>query len=605
MPDSVWSPEVDDVILGPSPAAPALISHFPSPADWRDVSIYFLLVDRFANPDAPPNNPPWDGEHGTFQGGTFAGIKDKLDYLRALGVGAIWLSPIFKNCQYSPFTYHGYGFQDLLRVEPRFTSEPVAALNNPDLADRELTELIQAAHARGIYVILDIVLNHAGDVFEYEGIGSEAPWQNAEYTIRWRDSAGAGRPEWHDAPIAPERDAAIWPKELRRNDLFRRKGRGGEAGGDFASLKEFATDHEGPPGQFPARSALIRAYQYLLAKFDVDGYRIDTLKYIERDFARVFGNAMREFALSIVKKNFFTFGEAYDDEETISRFVGRFATDPSELVGVDAALDFPLFYRLPNVVKGISAPSEVIDVYEHRKQIQRQLISSHGEASRFFVTFLDNHDQHQRIRYEDPADPSRYDNQLTLAVGCLFTLQGIPCLYYGTEQGLHGAGNSDSAVREALWGRPNAFDQGSGFFTAISELARVRAETPALRYGRQYFRPISGNGHDFGVSTFHDGVLAFSRILNESEVVIAANLSTSEARSIKVLIDRSLSEIGAAFKVLYSNQAQPASPGRVSDRLEVALAEVGGGRTSGPISTLKLALRPMEIQILAKDRQRG
>ena len=70
-----------------------------------------------------------------------------------------------------------------------------------------------------------------------------------------------------------------------------------------------------------------------------DGFRIDTLKFVERDFARIFGNAMREYALSIGKKNFFTFGEVFDNEERIAKFVGRNARDADDIVGVDAALD--------------------------------------------------------------------------------------------------------------------------------------------------------------------------------------------------------------------------------------------------------------------------
>ena len=88
------------------------------------------------------------------------------------------------------------------------------------------------------------------------------------------------------------------------------------------------------PGNFReleqcVRNILIRAYQYLIAKFDLDGYRIDTLMYIERDFARIFGNAMREFALSIGKTNFFTFGEVWmeENESLISQYHGRSTSD--------------------------------------------------------------------------------------------------------------------------------------------------------------------------------------------------------------------------------------------------------------------------------------
>ena len=100
------------------------------------------------------------------------------------------------------------------------------------------------------------------------------------------------------------------------------------------------------------------------------------------------------------------------------------------------------------------------------------LISTHGEASRFFTTFLDNHDQHSRFRFEDPANPNRFDDQVSMGVGCLYTLPGIPVLYYGTEQKLHGSGDSDQNVREALWGKPNAFDKQYVFFYVMYTLAQ-------------------------------------------------------------------------------------------------------------------------------------
>src|SRR6266545_7671149 len=94
------------------------------------------------------------------------------------------------------------------------------------------------------------------------------------------------------------------------------------------------------------RPLLIRAYQYVIARFDVDGFRIDTLKFLKDDLPRLFGNSMREFALSAGKKNFFTYGEVFDNEEKIAQFIGRHATEDTDLVGVDAALDFPLFFVL-------------------------------------------------------------------------------------------------------------------------------------------------------------------------------------------------------------------------------------------------------------------
>jgi glycosidase len=110
---------------------------------------------------------------------------------------------------------------------------------------------------------------------------------------------------------------------------------------------------------------LIRAHQYVIARFDIDGFRIDTLRYLKGDLPRLFGNSMREFALTIGKKNFFTFGEVFDSnaEQDIARFVGRNTSDQSDLVGVDAALDYPLFNSLKPLVKGFSAPSAVAGMY--------------------------------------------------------------------------------------------------------------------------------------------------------------------------------------------------------------------------------------------------
>jgi glycosidase len=618
MPTSVWSsavesaftlassPRLASVQVGPSTVV--IEKPFPSPQDWRDQWIYFLLIDRFNNPERGPRHAPFDGAHGVYQGGTFSGIREQLDYLRALGAGALWLSPVIKNCQFEDTTYHGYGFQDFLRVEPRFASDPVAARADPQLADVELQRLVDEAHARGLYVIFDVVLNHAGNVFAYEGHGDSAPFREQPYGIGWRDEHGA--PAFDDFSRAPadlSDDAAVWPRELQRNIFWRRQGKGGEAAGDFESLKEVVTGYTEDDAfgrSFLVRTTLIRAYQHLIAKFDVDGFRIDTLKFVEPEFARTFGNAMREFALSIGKKNFFTFGEVFDDEEKIAGFIGRNATDADQPIGVDAALDFPLFFKLPGVAKGFTAPLDLARLYEHRKEVQRGLITTHGEASGHFVTFLDNHDMRERFYFSDPGDAHRFDDQMTLALACLFALQGIPCLYYGTEQGLHGRGGSDLAVREALWGKPEAFDRDHRFYEATRRLATLRAGQPALRYGRLYFRGLSGDGVHFGVSPFRPGVLAFSRILNDLEVLVVANASPQGGFRGEVVVDASLNPDGAPYQVLFSNKAEPQPPDAVTTRPRdsVEIREPDGRVTPGPVRVLRVHLQPMEAQILRKAR---
>jgi glycosidase len=365
--------------------------------------------------------------------------------------------------------------------------------------------------------------------------------------------------------------------------------------GDFASLKQMMSEDR------EVQRFLIRCYQYVIARFDIDGFRIDTLRYLKGGLARTFGNAVREFALSIGKENFFTFGEVFDSraEDDIARFIGRNTTSGDDVVGVDAALDYPLFNTLRPLTKGFAAPTAVVGMYQYRKAVEQHIVSSHGDATRFFVTFLDNHDVKERIRHlppgDDAAPPTGFDAQVTLGLACLFSLPGIPCLYYGTEQGLHGAG-SDEAVREALWGGPG-FKTSGYFYEEIAKIGKVRAEQPALKYGRFYFRPISGDRQNFGPSSFLQGVLAYSRILNEDEVLVVANTSTTQSESPWVIVDGTLHDVGSNFRVLYSN-LKPTSPGAVAQTGAVTVQEVDGTTGHGPLKVLPVTLQPMEVQIL-------
>lgn len=186
---------------------------FPSSEDWRDQTIYFIMTDRFNNPDVKPKSK-WDERYNDFQGGTFNGICEKLDYIKSLGFSAIWLTPVFKNC-ISDSTYHGYGIQDFLTVDPRLGSE------------EDLQYLVDEAHARGIYIILDIVLNHSGEVFKYNlgngNILDQPPLLDLPADILWRDKNGDGK--WAVLPDNCSADDGIWPIELQNKDYFFRLGK--------------------------------------------------------------------------------------------------------------------------------------------------------------------------------------------------------------------------------------------------------------------------------------------------------------------------------------------------------------------------------------------
>jgi glycosidase len=609
MPNSIWAPGIQSTIAGARTAARA---PFASPEDWRDKVMYFLLVDRFSNPAAPPKVMPYDTPVNAFQGGRFAGVQAAIPYLQQLGIGAVWLSPVLANCPFSPDVYHGYGIHDFLRAEPRFATDPANA-------DAELRALVDALHDAGLHVIFDIVLNHTGDVFAYapnpadalntSTHGTEATFSPTPLPVMWRDASGQAQSGWPvlEQIANPPPDGVVWPSELQRNEYFRRQGtipNWQSTAGDFMALKQILTTD-------PAmQDVLVRVYQHVVAKFDCDGFRIDTMKYLEPAFARTFCNAVREYCLSIGKKNFFIYGEVFDTSDTrIATFVGRNAMDPDDPVGADAALDFPLVYSLPNTVKGLAAPVTVSNVFQTRKAAEEGILSTHGDASQYFVTFLDNHDLKKRFYYVNSSNPDAYDDQVPLGLACLLALQGIPCVYYGTEQGLHGpldpnavpTGLKDAAVREALWGKmPAPFDTSHPFYRALAALNGLRANEPALRYGRQYFRPISGDGQTFGISPYAPGVLAFSRILNDREIAIVANADSSSGHALEVIVDSALNPVGTTLRILYSNKTAPTAPGAVAQRSAgVTVHEVDGSTTKGPVSVVPVTLQPMEVQVLA------
>ncbi|HTZ89995.1 MAG TPA: alpha-amylase family glycosyl hydrolase [Alloacidobacterium sp.] len=640
MPTQAFSPDVQSTIVQYVRAAkqastiPVLLDGdtvqvpypYPSPTDWRDCWIYFLMIDRFNNPAAAPKFT-WNKKYGFRQGGTFEGVRMQLPYLQQLGVTAIWLSPVLKNTRPEidgfAYAYPGYNTQDYFNLEDRFSSDGTQAT-----AERELQALVQEAHARGIYVIVDIVLNHAGRIFDYV-------WQNQiqssftdatllygppgnEPSIQWMNGFGTPRADWQDAidPSGAGQDDAVWPLDFQRPVFFRRRGSTvsdspgpqGFVAGDFSVMRQLVVEYDASvPGQeqlreqygvAPVLGVLIRAYQYLMAKYDVDGYRIDTVKYVRPDMIATFGNAMREFALGAGKRNFFTFGEIYDQESLIDQFVGRNAAD-NQGFGIDSALDYPLFYQLPPVIKALGSNPPGVEtiatVFNNRKLAEENQISSHGEAGKYFVSFIDNHDQNSR--FNSPGTPPE---QVTMALALIFGLQGIPCVYYGTEQGLQGTIDGLDAlesVREALWGKSQAFDPTSPFYVDLQKIAAVRMSEPPLCYGRLYFREVSGNGTDFGQSVGAGGVVAFSRILSDREVLIVANTNGTNAFTGKVLVDIDLSRTSRVMNIVYSNKAS--SGAQTTSIAPGNIYSAGQAPASTQVASLAVSLAPWEVQILA------
>lgn len=515
-------------------------SVYPSPADWRDHFIYFLMVDRFHNesnnvpPYAPGITPTGrnDEDGDKWQGGSLKGIAAKLDYIKGLGCTAIWLSPVFKN-RMELDTYHGYGVQNFLDIDPHFGTV------------QDLQALVKKAHKMGLYVILDVVLNHTGDNWGYEGGWPYYYDQGQRFPFgSWRGVDSRPGIQWpHDS---------VWPLEFQEPEWYRRKGeiRNWDTfpearDGDFCSLKELDTSRR------EVVEALVRAYKYWIAVADVDGFRLDAVKHLEQSNIALFCSAVREYALSIGKKNFLLFGEIVGDDRFIEQYVGRnsFVPGSSErFFSLDAALDFPLWQVLEGVIKGFTSPGELRKRYDRCRESYRH----HGEAEQCFVTFIDNHDQIGRIPRARFLHNNPFPKQAVLAMGYLLTSMGIPCIYYGTEQGFDGGGSEDKYIRECMFGGTwGAFDT-TGYhfhnpdhyiYKSISAIAKVRQNECALRYGRLYFREISVDGRSFDYPVDGRCTMAYSRILDRCEILVALNLDSS-GREDFVTVDSNLSPAG-------------------------------------------------------------
>lgn len=505
--------------------------------DWRDEVIYQLMVDRFANGD-PGNDWRVDptGTHlARYQGGDWQGVIDRLDYLEELGVTAIWISPIVLNVDTDAGVdgYHGYWQIDLERVNPHFG----------DLAT--LRRMIQACHDRGIKVILDIVTNHMGQAFYYDiningrpdenvfGSGSRSELERiTEYDpdydprgIQSSTSLGESGPapiRFFDMPeifrIPPQ------PPLFQHPDAYNRRGRVTSwddleqvVWGDFpGGLKDIATEN-------PAvREEFVRIFVDWVLKTDLDGFRIDTLKHVENGFWEHFAPEMRRRLAEAGKTNFLMFGEAFDGDDAL---VGSF-TMPNR---VDSVFYFPHKFQVFNDVFMHEGPtSNIARLFAQRATNYGTEPQEGGigvPPTEALVNFIDNHDL-PRFLFDKPSIPA-----LHAGLAYLLTMDGIPCLYYGTEQQF--SGGNDPANREPLWLSPHgAFDTENETFRWTARLTRIRRQYVALRRGDFVLRwttDHTGDEQDAGIVAFErttpDG--AYALVVINTQARHASETSSS------------------------------------------------------------------------------
>ncbi len=567
---------------------------FPSPSAWEDEVLYFLMLDRFSDgketgyigndgdlvpggttPPAKPSDHDnaihsaaaaahWRDAGGRFCGGNLAGLASKLGYLKRLGITALWVSPVFKQMPSDQGSYHGYGIQDFLDVDPHFGTRD------------DLRDLVKQAHDMGIRVILDIIFNHAGDVFGYQE-PAFPNWSGPTYpTTGFRDGEGKAR----TAPLQPmaadatPEDGGVWPRELQNAATFTRKGRINNwdhypeyVEGDFESLKDISLG-SGPIDHYQPSSALINLieiHKYWIAFADLDGFRIDTVKHMDRGAVRFFAASIHEFGQSIGKDRFALIGEITGGRK--NAFETLDATGLSAALGVDDIPD-----KLEYLTKGYREPSDFFDLFRNSFEIGKD---SHTWFRDKVVTLFDDHDQvrkgQQKARFcaGDPA----FSTQVAAAVGLSAATLGIPLIYYGTEQGFDGEGGGDRYIRESMFGGDfgafrskgvHFFDETNPIYQSIAGMLAIRHEHLALARGRQFLRPISGNGVDFGLPSKLGGdeirsIVPWSRIFDRWEVLCAINTDPHAERGAWTVLERSFHGTGDKFHCRFSTAGADAA----------------------------------------------
>ena len=240
----------------------------PPPPDWvRDAVCYHVMVDRFARPG---ESLPQPGDATALYGGTLDGVREHLDHIAGLGCNVLWLSPVHT----SP-SHHGYDYEDFLEVESRYGGNAA------------LIRLVDAAHGRGIRVLLDFVPNHTG----------------------------RGHHLFRDA-ITKDGDAAGYYRFWQWPHYYR-------CFGDVITLPELDT------GSHQVQQHLVRAAQHWLTAYGVDGVRCDHVAGVDPAFWVELRRGLRE-----VKADPLVLGEATGVPEWLSRYAGR----------LDAIFDFDLAY---------------------------------------------------------------------------------------------------------------------------------------------------------------------------------------------------------------------------------------------------------------------
>ena len=426
--------------------------------DFRQEIIYFLIVDRFydGSADDEEHRGIWDRgqkpglldktwrDWGKYWGGNIEGLIEKIDYLKSLGVSAVWLSPLFEqvdDMQFNRAPMHGYWTKDFKRINQRFVAiEDSCSLDNC----KTLKKLVDELHKANIKLILDIVCNHSSpDINGSKGVVYSDGKLLADFNNDDQDFY------YHYPEITD------WEDEFQ---LIHHEMCG------LATFNEKNIDY---------RNYIKSAIKDWL-DIGVDALRVDTIKHMPLTFWQEFCSD-----ISAHKPDLFIFGEYGFSKPWDQR-----AVDYANQSGM-SILDFGLCDGIRFAFSGEEPGGfhQIKRVLSYDKVYKR--------ASQL-VTFIDNHDMPRFLSVV------HNEKHLRLALSILMTLRGVPCLFYGTEQSLHCdiEGGADPYNRPMM----ETWDSSHPNYSLIQVLSNLRKDNPALAMGSYEERYIT---EDIYVYTRH------------------------------------------------------------------------------------------------------
>ncbi|MCB9157682.1 MAG: pullulanase-type alpha-1,6-glucosidase [Caldilineaceae bacterium] len=526
------------------PELAALVSP-PRRNPIQDAIFYFVMPDRFANGDPSNDTGGIAGgrldngfdptNSGFFHGGDLAGLTDKLDYLADMGITAIWMTPVFKNnpVQGSGASasagYHGYWYTDMTQFDPHFGT------------NAELEKLIEQAHARGIKIFFDIIANHTADILSYQ---EGAFTYRNKAAIPYKDAAGV---EFDDREYAggsefPALDAETSfpytpvfnhagdetlkvPAWLNNPIYYHNRGNSTFSGenslyGDFFGLDDLFTEHP------DVVNGMIDIYKDWISNYDIDGFRVDTVKHVNLEFWQAFVPAILEHAAAQGKEDFFIFGEVFSGNELLLSHYTTLGQFP-------AVLDFKFQEAVRRYVSGGAGADALRNLFA-----DDDYYTDADSNAYSLPTFIGNHDRGRFAHFLDedngPLPDAERLARIKLAHALMFFARGVPVIYYGDEQGFVGDGddknarqdmfpsqvasyNDDDLVGTDATTADDNFDETHPLYTSFGDLARLYRAHPALQTGAQIHR----------LSSSARGIYAFSRVDRDEQIeyVVAVNNS--------------------------------------------------------------------------------